>query len=138
VYRGAKKSNEDESASFKGVVYVSTDPESAAQWGKVSEYEVVVQPDLLDLGNWNADGAKVFVARAMGEDKSVISSWSKDDFDENAADVFIQGSGVENLSKFGYNGMRLGTDVLLVGKLSDYAKNKSEKADLSSLLRKES
>jgi GNAT superfamily N-acetyltransferase len=118
VYRGGV--SQDQSVDFKGLVYVSTDRQSAAQWGDVHEYQLKTEQKLVDVGDWNAPGAKELVAHVSGLD---LKSMSKLDFEDEAVQVFVQGypEVAQWLQKHGYTGMRLGRDAALVGELSQHA-----------------
>jgi hypothetical protein len=130
VYRGSAGGNEQVSSSFPQGVYVSTDRASAGQWGDTKAYGVHRQPRLLDLGDWNAPGAKAIVGYATGVDPA---SMSRTDFDDLAAEVFIQGNdrAIARLKAKGWDGMRFGKDAFLIGTLDAYARAGVKKGDFA-------
>lgn len=89
---------------------------TSEQWGNVKEYRVKKQPNMLDLSNYDSR-AREFVARIIGVAPKKLT---KEQFDEAAADIFIQNDGVDRLDQMGFTGYRFGHDAFLIGKLSDY------------------
>jgi len=119
VYRGAGPENEEQSGMAEGKgVYVSAFPEIAAQWGQPKKYKVKKQPNLVDLGDFDSDAAKRLVGAWLGKSPKSVT---KEEFDEEAPQLFIQNNAVEIADRMGFNGYRLGGDIFLIGKLSDYA-----------------
>lgn len=116
VYRGAQEGNRDVSRDFPDGVYVSLDRPSAEQWGAVTDYSVVKEPRLLDLGA-DTPEVRAFLGEATGEPIE-----SREDYLTASGDTFVQNLGVEQLRERGLDGYRLGHDAFLLGSLSDYAK----------------
>jgi hypothetical protein len=118
VYRGSRYKNEK--PDFTDGTYVSTDKKSAEQYGKVKTYKITKQPKLLDLGNWNSVGVKKIISKLMDME---IGSMDLNDYDIKAAEAFIQADEelISYAKKNGYDGVRLGYDAFLIGKITDYA-----------------
>ena len=132
VYRGGK--TQETSAGWSKGVYVSTSSKAAAQWGDVVEYRVIKSPRLLDLGNWNAPGTKKIVADLTGQKPG---SMSFTDYDVAAGELFIQmpDQMIDKLRRNGWNGVRLGQDAFLIGKLSNYYRPTTNKRKFASAFR---
>lgn len=117
VFRGATPEREQQSTMSGGRgVYVSTDPEVAAQWGNAKQYEVKKQPRLIDLHDYDGP-ARNFVAKVLGMEPTDLS---RDDFEDEVPTIFIQNGGIDELVDAGFDGYRLGGDAFMLGKLSDY------------------
>ena len=118
VYRGAGPENEERSGMAEGKgVYVSAFPEIAAQWGQPKKYKVKKQPLLIDLGDFDSDPSKRLVGAWLGKGAKRVT---KEEFDEVAPELFIQNNGVDIVKQMNFDGYRLGGDIFLRGKLSDY------------------
>lgn len=117
VYRGSSgPANRETSAMADGLgVYVSERKSDAAQWGDVQAYRIVKHPALLDL---LSPEARPFIAAQLGED---VAEMTAEDFEAGAGDVFIQCRGADRLRALGFDGMRLGYDLFLLGNLGQWA-----------------
>lgn len=120
IYRGADKESVRKFLNSKDGVYISTDPEMAAQYGPVTAYKVIKQPHLLDLGDRTSITNK-FVERHSGED---LSEASDDTYREEAQEVLAQAQGVEWLKAAGFDGYRLEDEAYLIGGLNKFTRPK--------------
>lgn len=117
VFRGSSPENEEQSSMAEGGVYVSAYPEIAAQWGDPKEYKVKKQPNLIDLGDFDSEPAKRLIGSWLDKGSRRVT---KEEFDEEAGQMFIQNNGVDIVKRMGFDGYRFGGDIFLIGNLSDY------------------
>lgn len=138
VFRGMEE-KPGEKSGFDGGVYYSTSEESAAQYGTVKEYAPVnPNPKLVDFGNLKTGEAKGILESLAGS-----KGMSEIELEIAAGDAFIQlpPELLDELKANGFDGVRLGKDVFLIGKepAKEVAKQAAEpkeqasQADLAAL-----